>query len=173
MVTAVRHDHALQRRTPVVPRAVDSDVAPSYRIGELAARVGMTERTIRYYEEVGLLDTVRRSEGGTRVYTGESARRLRFVQRLKVLGLSLEEMLELERLWKRHGSNRSVLPRLVELLDAHLAATSERLAALATLRDEIRAYREHVAQRLLAEDVAEDGAEGAGADGAGDAEGRP
>ena len=156
MVTAVRHDHAPQRRAPAAPRPAGPDRVPSYRIGELAARVGMTQRTIRYYEEVGLLDTVRRSEGGTRVYTDESARRLRFVQRLKVLGLSLEEMLELERLWKRHGSNRSVLPRLVELLDAHLAATSERLAALATLRDEIRAYREHVAQRLLAEDTAED-----------------
>ncbi len=153
MVTAVRHDHAAQRRALAAPKAVGGDQATSYRIGELAARVGMTERTIRYYEEVGLLDTIRRSEGGTRVYTDESARRLKFVQRLKVLGLSLEEMLELERLWKRHGSNRSVLPRLVELLDAHLVATAERLAALATLRDEIRAYREHVAQRLLAEDA--------------------
>ncbi len=168
MVTAVRHDHAAQRRAPAAPRTAGPDAAPAYRIGALAARVGMTERTIRYYEEVGLLDTVRRSEGGTRVYSEESARRLRFVQRLKVLGLSLEEMLELERLWKRHGSNRSVLPRLIELLDAHLAATSERLAALATLRDEIRAYREHVAQRLLAEDTAPITAEGMVAD----AEGR-
>ncbi len=171
MVTAVRHDHAPERSVPVASRTADPDGSPSYRIGELAARVGMTVRTIRYYEEVGLLDTVRRSEAGTRVYTGESARRLKFVQRLKVLGLSLEEMLELERLWKRHGSNRSVLPRLIELLDAHLAATGERLAALATLRDEIRAYREHVAQRLLAEDTTENTAEDTAADEAEDSAG--
>ena len=120
-----------------------------YRIGELAAKVGMTERTIRYYEERGLLDSVKRLEGGTRVYTDDDARRLRFIRKLKVLGLSLQEMGELEALYRRHRSNRSVLPRLIELLDAHLFTVGERLAELQALRDEIRSYREHVAQRLL------------------------
>ena len=119
------------------------------RIGELAQRVGMTERTIRYYEELGLLDSVKRLEGGQRVYTDDDVRRLRFVQRLKALGLSLQEMLELERLYRRHRSNAEVLPRLIELLDAHLATTDQRIGELGTLRDEIRSYREHVAQRLL------------------------
>ncbi len=123
-----------------------------YRIGELAARLGMTERTIRYYEERGLLDSVRRLEGGTRVYTDDDLRRLRFIQKLKLLGLSLQEMLELERLYRRHRSNRNVLPRLVELLDAHLATVDARLAEIGALRDEIRSYREHVVQRLLEEE---------------------
>lgn len=123
-----------------------------YRIGELAQRVGLTERTIRYYEERGLLESVKRLEGGMRVYTDDDVRRLRFIQKLKVLGLSLQEMLELEQLYRRHRANAKVLPRLVELLDAHLAATTERLSELAALRDEIRTYREHVAQRLLAEE---------------------
>lgn len=122
------------------------------RIGELAQRVGLTERTLRYYEELGLLDSVKRLEGGQRVYTEDDVRRLRFVQRLKALGLSLQEMLELEHLYRRQRSNREVLPRLVELLDSHLASTDQRIGELATLRDEIRSYREHVAQRLLAED---------------------
>lgn len=122
-----------------------------YRIGEIAQRLGMTERTIRYYEELGLLDSVKRVDGGRRVYTDDDVRRLKFIQRLKVLGLSLQEMHELERLYRRHGSNRDVLPRLVELLDAHLATTQERLDELASLRDEIRSYREHVARRLLEE----------------------
>ncbi len=123
-----------------------------YRIGELAARLGTTERTIRYYEERGLLDSVRRLEGGMRVYTEDDLRRLRFIQKLKMLGLSLQEMLELERLYRLHRSNRGVLPRLIELLDAHLTTTTERLAELQSLRDEIRSYREHVAQRLLEEE---------------------
>ncbi|HEX4744928.1 MAG TPA: MerR family transcriptional regulator [Candidatus Limnocylindria bacterium] len=123
------------------------------RIGELAQRVGLTERTIRYYEELGLLDSVKRLEGGQRVYTEDDVRRLRFVQRLKALGLTLQEMLELERLYRRHGSNAEVLPRLIELLDAHLATTDRRIGELGTLRDEIRSYREHVAQRLLTEEV--------------------
>src|SRR5919198_5796766 len=83
-----------------------------YRIGELASRVGMTERTIRYYEELGLLESVKRLDGGMRVYTDEDVRRLKFIRKLKTLGLTLQEMLELENLYRRHRSNRTVLPRL-------------------------------------------------------------
>jgi len=124
-------------------------VIAGYRIGELAQRVGLTERTIRYYEELGLLDSAKRQGGGQRVYTDIEVRRLRFIQKLKMLGLSLQEMTELERLYRRHGSNREVLPRLVELLDSHIATTEERISELAALRDEIRSYRERVTRRLL------------------------
>jgi DNA-binding transcriptional MerR regulator len=124
----------------------------SYRIGELAAKVGVTERTIRYYEELGLLDSVKRLDGGTRVYTDDDVRRLKLIRKLKVLGLSLQEMHELEGMYKSQRSNRTVLPRLIELLDAHLATVDGRIAELQALRDEIRSYREHVAQRLLEAD---------------------
>jgi DNA-binding transcriptional MerR regulator len=123
--------------------------APSgYRIGELAAKVGLTERTIRYYEERGLLESVKRLDGGQRVYTNDDVRRLKFIQKLKVLGLSLAEMQELETLYGRHHTNAKVLPRLIELLDAHLTTVSERLGELTALRDEIRSYRQHVTKRL-------------------------
>ena len=120
-----------------------------YRIGELAARVGLTERTIRYYEELGLLESVKRLEGGVRVYTDDDVRRLKYIRKLKTLGLSLQEMLELENMYRRHRSNRTVLPRLLELLDSHLGTLNERTNELQALRDEIRSYREHVARRLL------------------------
>jgi MerR family transcriptional regulator, repressor of the yfmOP operon len=120
----------------------------TYRIGELASKVGVTERTIRYYEERGLLESVKRLDGGQRVYTDDDVRRLKFIQKLKVLGLTLAEMQELETLYGRHRTNAKVLPRLVELLDAHLATVSERLAELTALRDEIRSYRSHVMKRL-------------------------
>ena len=123
-----------------------------YRIGELAATVGVTERTIRYYEELGLLDSVKRLEGGTRVYTDDDVRRLKLIRKLKLLGLSLQEMHELEGMYKTERSNRTVLPRLIELLDAHLSAVDGRISELHALRDEIRSYREHVAQRLLEAD---------------------
>ena len=122
-----------------------------YRIGELASRVGLTERTIRYYEELGLLESVKRLEGGVRVYTDDDVRRLRYIRKLKTLGLSLQEMLELENLYRRHRSNRTVLPRLMELLDTHLSTLNERVDELRALRDQIRSYREHVAERLLEE----------------------
>ena len=120
----------------------------SYWIGELSAKVGLTERTIRYYEERGLLESVKRLDGGQRVYTDDDVRRLKFIQKLKVLGLSLAEMQELETLYGRHHTNAKVLPRLIELLDSHLVTVSERLSELAALRDEIRAYRHHVTKRL-------------------------
>ena len=120
----------------------------TYRIGELAAKVGVTERTIRYYEERGLLESVKRLDGGQRVYTDDDVRRLKFIQKLKVLGLSLAEMQELETLYGRHRTNAEVLPRLIELLDSHLVTVSERLGELAALRDEIRSYRQHVTKRL-------------------------
>ena len=122
-----------------------------YRIGELASRVGLTERTIRYYEELGLLESVKRLDGGVRVYTDDDVRRLRYIRKLKTLGLTLQEMLELEQMYQGHRSNRAVLPRLMELLDAHLETLNERLNELGALRDDIRSYREHVARRLLEE----------------------
>ena len=123
-----------------------------YRIGELAAKVGLTERTIRYYEELGLLESVKRLDGGVRTYTDDDMRRLKYIGKLKMLGLTLQEMLELERMYQRHRSNRSVLPRLIELLDAHLTTLGDRMIELDALRDEIRSYREHVTQRLLEND---------------------
>jgi DNA-binding transcriptional MerR regulator len=135
-----------------VARATIDEAGPAtYRIGEVAAKVALTERTIRYYEELGLLDSVKRLDGGTRVYTDDDVRRLKFIRKLKVLGLSLQEMHELEGLFARRRNNSSVLPRLIELLDAHLETVDGRIAELGALRDEIRSYREHVAQRLLEE----------------------
>jgi DNA-binding transcriptional MerR regulator len=67
------------------------------KIGDVAARVGTTTRTIRYYEEIGLLPGARdRPSGVHRAYTEADVERLREVLRLKaVLGVSLEELREL------------------------------------------------------------------------------
>ena len=86
-----------------------------------------------------------------RVRTDDDVRRLKYIRKLKTLGLSLQEMLELENLYRRHRSNRNVLPRLMELLDAHLETLDAKVNELKTLRDEIRSYKEHVAQRLTEE----------------------
>jgi DNA-binding transcriptional MerR regulator len=67
---------------------------PRYRIGEVAERVGITTRTIRYYEERGLLGTEStRPKGGHRLYTDADVARLTELIRLRdLLGLSLEEL---------------------------------------------------------------------------------
>ena len=69
----------------------------AYRIGEVAERVGVTTRTIRYYEELGLLgcDTGR-AKGAHRLYTDSDISRLQELIRLRdLLGLSLDELIEL------------------------------------------------------------------------------
>ncbi|MFH0942440.1 MAG: MerR family transcriptional regulator, partial [Chloroflexota bacterium] len=64
-------------------------------IGELAKELHLNPKTIRYYEEVGLLSKPRRSEAGYRLYSNYEAERLRLVRRAKLLGLSLVEIKEL------------------------------------------------------------------------------
>ncbi len=62
------------------------------KIGELAGRSGLPVKTLRYYEDLGLLPAIGRSEGGYRLFAEDSLRRLAFIRRLKTLGLSLEEI---------------------------------------------------------------------------------
>ncbi|MFD5278339.1 MerR family transcriptional regulator [Pseudarthrobacter sp. NPDC058362] len=64
-------------------------------IGELADRTGLSLRTIRHYDEVGLLPASSRTEGGFRVYTNADCERLLVIMQMKPLGFSLEEMAEL------------------------------------------------------------------------------
>jgi MerR family transcriptional regulator, copper efflux regulator len=65
------------------------------QIGEAAERVGLSIRTIRHYEEAGLVIPSARSEGGFRLYTEPDLDRLRVVKRMKPLGFTLEEMRDL------------------------------------------------------------------------------
>jgi len=67
-------------------------------IGELADRTGLSLRTIRHYDEIGLLKPSGRSEGGFRLYTGIDLERLLVIRRMKPLGFSLDEMAELLRI---------------------------------------------------------------------------
>ena len=68
----------------------------SYRIGEVAERVGVTTRTIRYYEELGLLGVAGRTKGAQRVYADADITRLEELIRLRdLLGLSLDELVAL------------------------------------------------------------------------------
>ena len=120
----------------------------AYAIAEVCERLGVSPRTVRYYEELGLLPGVRRRAGGRRVYGEGELQRLRFIQRLKALGLSLAEIGELNALYAIAGSTRAMLGRLDELLSGHLRELDARIAELAGLRDEIGKYRDHIAARV-------------------------
>lgn len=66
-----------------------------HQIGEVAAAVGLSLRTIRHYEEVGLVPPSGRTSGGFRLYTAEDIDRLRLVKDLKPLRFTLDELCEL------------------------------------------------------------------------------
>ena len=65
------------------------------QIGELAERSELSLRTLRHYDEIGLLKPLARSEGGYRLYTEGDLARLLLIRRMKPLGYSLEQMAEL------------------------------------------------------------------------------
>ena len=128
----------------------------SLSISAVGRETGLSARTIRYYEELGLLPGVRRREGGRRVYSDDELERLRFITRLKALGLSLAEVQELNAVYAIGRSTRQMLGSLDELLDSHLSDLEERIKALDRLRSEIGSYREHIRER--AAELAEPGA---------------
>jgi MerR family copper efflux transcriptional regulator len=68
---------------------------PTMQIGEVAERIGLSLRTIRYYEEVGLITPSGRTQGGFRLYTERDVVRLQVVKDMKPLGFSLDEMRDL------------------------------------------------------------------------------
>jgi DNA-binding transcriptional MerR regulator len=125
-----------------------AEIVPTYSIGELGGMVNLTRRTIRYYEEIGLLHSIRRIENGKRVYTDDDVRRLKFINRLKVLGLSLAEMVALEKIYRQQRNNREVIPKLVAILDKRAAQIDERIAQLGALKKEIREYQERLRWKL-------------------------
>jgi DNA-binding transcriptional MerR regulator len=117
-------------------------------IGEVCQRTGLSARTVRYYEELGLLPGVRRRKAGRRAYGPDELERLRFIQRLKTLGLSLAEIRDLNAVYAIAGSTRAMLERLDGLLARHLDELGGRITELASLRDEIEKYRARVASRV-------------------------
>jgi DNA-binding transcriptional MerR regulator len=104
------------------------------QIGEVAERTGLSLRTIRYYEEVGLVVPSTRSQGGFRLYTEEDVDRLQVIKRMKPLDFSLDQMRELLEIVDRLGSGarlpKAERTRLLNTLLEHRAAVRARCAAL-------------------------------------------
>ena len=83
-----------------------------YGIRDLASEFNVTTRTIRYYEEKGLLSP--RREGFQRVYSASDRTKLKLILRGKRLGLSLDESAEIVRMYGSPEKNRQQLEKLIE-----------------------------------------------------------
>ncbi len=106
------------------------------RIGELATLTGVSAKTIRYYEGLGLVPPPRRSANGYRDYDADAAELLRFVRDAQATGLTLSEIgwiLESRR------EGRSTCAHVVELLDAHLQDVDRQLRDLRRTQRELAA----------------------------------
>jgi DNA-binding transcriptional MerR regulator len=107
------------------------------RIGELAEKAGVTTRTIRYYESIGLLKPEER-DGGYRTYTDDALKRLHKIDALKKLGLSLEEIGTVIDLYFEDPTGVTAKRRVLAILEGHLRETEGKLSALGQFRDDLR-----------------------------------
>ena len=101
------------------------------QIGEVAEKTQLSLRTIRHYDEVGLVPPSGRSEGGFRLYTQEDVDRLTHVRRITPLGFSLEETAEILAILE--GQESEKLPEFVE----QARASREKLARKLRQADEL------------------------------------
>jgi DNA-binding transcriptional MerR regulator len=131
------------------------------RIGEVAERVGTTPRTIRYYEEIGLLPGGARRKGSHRLYDDADVERLLELKRLRdLLNLSLDELKQLveaeearaaiRRLYRATESDTervSLLDQALPYVDQQIALVRARLAELKRLEKELVAKRKQIVAR--------------------------
>jgi len=148
-------NHALKPAVPPGAEPLDGERGPFHRIEEVAARTGLTRRTIRYYEELGLLEPPARTEGHYRLYTEADVARLMHIRRLKdALGLSLKEIQQMIAAEEEHAELRATFQapsareqRLAALERANML-TREQIALVERKMESLRELRATLEARL-------------------------
>lgn len=115
-------------------------LANRLKIGEVAHLSGLSVKTIRYYEDIGLLaPTVERSRSGYRLFHVQVLKRLAFIKRAQSLGLSLEEI---KPLLARHDRGELPCPEVKQQLQTKIHAIATQIEALRTRQAELQAILE-------------------------------
>jgi MerR family copper efflux transcriptional regulator len=114
-------------------------------IGEAAARSGVSAKMIRYYEEVGLIRKVRRTDSSYRIYDDADVHSLRFIKRARDLGFPVERIRELLRLWTDQSRTSH---EVKDIALAHVAELDADIVRLTELRDALR----HLANKCHGDD---------------------
>jgi MerR family transcriptional regulator, copper efflux regulator len=111
-------------------------MAHTLTIGEVAKTSGVAAKTIRYYEEIGVLPTPRRTASGYRLYDQPGVERLRFIRRARALGLPLQQLMTLTT--TLNGAPRTGFrPQLLALVRKQLATVRERVVELELHRQQL------------------------------------
>ena len=110
------------------------------RIGDLTERAEVTPRTVRYYESIGLLPPGEREGHGHSYYTEETLARLRKIDQLKKLGLSLDEIRDVIELYFTDPSGIQPKQKVLAILRQHLAEADQKIGALQQFRADLQAH---------------------------------
>lgn len=121
---------------------------PIFTISELAEELGITPRTIRYYEEVGLIEPIRHEDIGQRLYGARERVRLKLILRGKRLGFSLAEIKEMIDLYDENPTEKEQLQRVIAYGERRLSVIDEMLQDLQVMREEIMEYHIRFVERL-------------------------
>ncbi|MFC5031677.1 heavy metal-responsive transcriptional regulator [Streptomyces sp. So13.3] len=113
------------------------------RIGDLARASGLTTKTIRYYEQAGLMPAPPRTPGGYRDYPAEAVTRLTFIRDAQGAGLTLAEIRSVLSL---RDSGQAPCGRVTELIDQHLSEIERRLVELRATREALRGLARRAAR---------------------------
>lgn len=116
------------------------------KIGELAEQADVAVGTIRYYESLGLVEPVRRSESGYRYYANDAVKRVQFIRKAQSLQFSLSEIQQILGV-RRQGDPACPLVR--DLLNQKIADLEEQLHRMVTLKTELEAYRDRWVDKPL------------------------
>ncbi|WP_420596431.1 MerR family transcriptional regulator [Deinococcus sp.] len=112
------------------------------RIGELAKRASVTQRTVRHYESLGLLPSGERQGSGHHYYNHEALARLQKIDQLKRIGLSLEEIGEVIALYFTDVTGVQAKKKVLEMMRRHLATTEDKIAGLQAFRTDLQGHIE-------------------------------
>ena len=125
----------------------------TYKIAELAREFGVTTRTIRHYEEQGLLNPGR--QGVNRVFSSRDRVRLKLALRGKRLGFSLQEIKELFELYDMARDERRQLEAFLDKLEKRRTLLEQQREDIAVLLDEVNFFATQC-RRLLEQDAKKD-----------------
>jgi len=117
-------------------------------IGDVATTLGLTSRTLRYWEEMGLIESYQRPEGGSRAYAPYMLRRIKFILKLKSLGMTIRELQVLGDAYGEARRTDNMIPRLIVTLDKHINKVDEKIGELSSLRKEIVDYRQKMIEKF-------------------------
>ena len=112
------------------------------RIGDLTERAEVTPRTVRYYESIGLLPPGEREGHGQHYYSEETLARLRKIDQIKKLGLSLDEIRDVIDLYFTDPSGIQPKQKVLAILLQHLAGADQKIGALQQFRADVQAHIE-------------------------------